>query len=410
MSAALTTITAQIRERVRREGIDLSADAERTRALVTESVRAYSERSFAGIHEGIQDEATTTTQILAALTGFGPLQHLLDDPTIEEIWVNHDTEVFVARGANNTKLDITLARGELADLVERMLAGTGRRTDLSTPFVDAALPDGSRLHVASGDVAGGSMSINIRKFSATIRTLAALVELGSLSEEAAAFLQVAVSAGLNILVSGPTHSGKTTMLNALLSAGRQSDRVVTVEETFELAPSVPDHVALQGRQASLEGAGEIGLRRLVKESLRMRPDRLVIGEVREAEALDLLIALNSGVPGMCTIHANSAREALSKLSTLPLLAGRNIDSSFIVPTVAATVDLVIQCSTDGRGNRRVVESIAPSGRTHGTVIDASELFALRDGLLRSTGLVPERTIKFDRAGIARAQLFSGPAL
>ena len=149
---------------------------------------------------------------------------------------------------------------------------------------------------------------------------------------------------------------------------------------------------------TLEGTGEVGLRRLIKEALRMRPDRIVVGEVREAEALDLLIALNSGLPGMCSIHANSARDALAKLCTLPLLAGRNIDSEFVVPTVASSMDVVVHCELQRSGQRRVVEIIAPSGQSVGSVLEASSIFALRDGELQATGGYPARTTKFQRAG------------
>jgi hypothetical protein len=215
--------------------------------------------------------------------------------------------------------------------------------------------------------------VNIRKFTRRIRDLNQLVGLGALTQQAADFLRICVLGGQNILVSGATQTGKTTMLNALLSSTRPGERIVTVEETFELDLSARDVVAMQCRQPSLEGTGEITLRRLIKESLRMRPDRLVVGEVREAESLDLLIALNSGLPGMCSIHANSARDALAKLSTLPLLAGRNIDSSFVLPTVAGCIDIVVHCEIDRHGRRRVTEIIAPSGQLAGSTIEASPL-------------------------------------
>jgi pilus assembly protein CpaF len=163
---------------------------------------------------------------------------------------------------------------------------------------------------------------------------------------------------------------------------------------------------MQCRQPSLEGTGEVGLRRLIKEALRMRPDRLIVGEVREAEALDLLIALNSGLPGMCSIHANSARDALSKLCTLPLLAGRNIDSEFVVPTVAGSIDIVVHCELERNGQRRVVEIIAPSGQSNGSVLETSAIFALQRGMLEPTGGYPSRTIKFRRAGFDPASVLS----
>ncbi|WP_159317002.1 ATPase, T2SS/T4P/T4SS family, partial [Raoultella terrigena] len=182
-----------------------------------------------------------------------------------------------------------------------------------------------------------------------------LVRLGTLDPPSAAFLDASVRAGLNVVVSGGTQAGKTTLLNCLAASIPGSQRLVSVEEVFELQCGHPDWVAMQTRQAGLEGTGSIDLRTLVKEALRMRPDRLVVGEVRDAEALDLLLALNTGVPGAATIHANSAREALGKLAALPLLAGRNIDSAFVLPAVATSVDLVVHCGRDAAARRRVVE-------------------------------------------------------
>lgn len=207
----------------------------------------------------------------------------------------------------------------------------------------------------------GSWAVNIRKFLPRYRTLAALVQSGMLSAETAAMLAGAMAAGESVLVSGATHAGKTTLLAALLSSCAPLQRIVTAEETFELAVDAPDLVALQGRQASLEGTGEITLRQLVKEALRMRPDRLVIGEVRGAEALDLVLALNTGVPAAATIHANSAVEALEKLAMLPLLAGSNIDHSFLAPAIASSVSLIVHCARDAEGGRFVEEVIAPTG-------------------------------------------------
>ena len=244
--------------------------------------------------------------------------------------------------------------------------------------------------------------MNVRKFRRGIRDLRELARLGSLTQQAAEFLHLCVRSGQNILVSGATQSGKTTLLGALLASARPDERVVTVEETFELSVSGPDWVAMQCRQPSLEGTGEITLRRLIKEALRMRPDRLIVGEVREAESLDLLIALNSGLPGMCSIHANHARDALAKLSTLPLLAGRNIDSGFVVPTVASAIDVVAHAELERGGRRRVVEIVATTGRVVDGAPEATTLFGLaggRGGVLTATGEMPERAAKFQRAGI-----------
>ena len=194
---------------------------------------------------------------------------------------------------------------------------------MSRPFVDAMLPEGHRLHVVLEGISRGFSAVNIRKFVLRAARLDDLVELGSLTPQAAAFLHASVRAGLNILVSGGTQAGKTTMLNCLAAAIPGSERVISAEEVFELRFPHPDWVPLQTRQAGLEGTGEIRLRDLVKETLRMRPSRVIVGEVRAEECLDLVLALNSGLPGMCTLHANSAREALVKMCTLPLLAGDN---------------------------------------------------------------------------------------
>jgi pilus assembly protein CpaF len=409
VSSALTLITEQVRERVRREGVDVGTEPQLVDRFVRDEVRAYSERALGGSVPALTDEASAARQIVATLTGFGSLQRFLDDESIEEIWINAPDRVFVARNGVPELTGVVLGETEVRDLVERMLQSSGRRVDLSSPFVDASLPDGSRLHVVIPDVTSRHWAVNIRKFASRIRSLATLVELGSLSQPAAEFLRVAVLSGCNLLVSGATQSGKTTMLNALLSAVRPGERIVTVEETFELDLGAPDHVAMQCRQPSLEGVGEITLRRLIKEALRMRPDRLVVGEVREAESLDLLIALNSGLPGMSSIHANGARDALIKLSTLPLLAGRNIDSSFVVPTVAASIDVVVHCELTKEGRRRVVEIAAPSGRVADSLIESHILFELRHNRLEATGEQPSRVVKFRRAGFDVPAFLSGIA-
>lgn len=399
MSDAVRTISERVRARVLRDGVDLARADDVAARYAHEEVQRYSERALAGAHSGLADEVGTAREVVAELTGYGALQPFFDDDSVEEIWINGPARVFVARGGVAELTTVVLGDREVRELVERMLAHTGRRVDLSSPFVDASLPDGSRLHVAIPDVARDHWAVNIRKFQRRITSLATLVELGSLTVQASEYLRMSVLAGANILVSGATHTGKTTMLNALMSGVRPGDRVVTVEETFELDLAVRDLVALQCRQPNLEGSGEITLRRLIKEALRMRPDRLIVGEVREAESLDLLIALNSGLPGMCTIHANSARDALAKLCTLPLLAGRNIDSAFVVPTVASCIDVVVHLTIDRNGNRRVAEIVAPTGSTTGASIEADAIFASIDGQLSPTGARPARLEKFAARGL-----------
>jgi len=361
VSSPVPDIAESVRERVRGDGVDLAGDDALAERYVRDEVRRYSERALGGEMPLLADESVVARQVVAALTGLGPLQPLFDDASVEEIWINGPDHIFIARDGVSQRLPFTLGEGEVRDLVERMLQSTGRRVDLSSPFVDASLPDGSRLHVVIPDITRAHWAVNIRKFRSGMRGLSDLVRLGSLPQQAADFLDLCVRTGHNILVSGATQSGKTTLLGALLGSAPAIERIVTVEETFELALDASDWVALQCRQPSLEGTGEVSLRRLIKEALRMRPDRLVVGEVREAESLDLLIALNSGLPGMCSLHANSARDALTKLSTLPLLAGRNIDASFVVPTVAGSIDLVVHAELERTGHRRVVQILAPTG-------------------------------------------------
>ncbi|MBX3098263.1 MAG: CpaF family protein [Salinibacterium sp.] len=399
MSTPLATIAAKVRDRVRRDAVDLARDPMLAERYVRDGIREYSERALGGAIPLLLDEAETARQLVADLTGFGALQPFFDDPEIEEIWINAPDAVYIARNGKAEKTAVALGSGEVRDLVERMLQSSGRRVDLSSPFVDASLPDGSRLHVVIPDITRQEWAVNIRKFSPGIRDLAALVGLGTITDRAAEFLRMSVLARQNILVCGATHSGKTTLLRALLACARPEDRIVTVEETFELALGDRDVVAMQCRQPSLEGTGEVTLRRLIKEALRMRPDRLIVGEVREAESLDLLIALNSGLPGMSSIHANSARDALVKLCTLPLLAGRNIDSGFVVPAVASSIDLVVYCELDKHGQRRVLEILAPSGRVEAGVIEASMIFASPYGELVPTGGYPARLARYVAAGL-----------
>jgi pilus assembly protein CpaF len=205
-------------------------------------------------------------------------------------------------------------------------------------------------------------AVNIRKHLLRNSSVKDLVERGVMSTEIGTALTYCVQAGLNILVCGGTQAGKTTVLNALAGSVPRNERVVTIEEVFELSPNLPDVIQMQTRSANLQGEGEIPLRRLIKESLRMRPSRIIVGEVREAEALDLLIALNSGLPGMGTLHANSPRDAIVKLQTLPLLAGENISHKFIAPTVASAIDLIVHATLDAQGTRRINEVSAVTGR------------------------------------------------
>ena len=308
------------------------------------------------------------------ISPMGAIQVLIDDPSIEEIWINAPERIFIARNGKSELTNLILTKEEVSNIIERSLMWGGRRLDLSHPFVDARLPDGSRLHVAIPEVTAEHWAVNIRKHIARDKSLSQLCEMNVLNEDIADFLRRELIVGKNILISGSTQAGKTTLLNALANEIPGHERVITIEEVFELKPKLPDLVALQTKNENIEGHGEITMRRLIKESLRMRPSRIIIGEIREAESLDLLIALNSGLPGMATIHANSARDAIRKLQTLPLLAGENISHEFVTPLVARSIDLVIQIQLCSDAQRRVTEVVHVTKRLEGEHIETEWLW------------------------------------
>lgn len=402
--SALSIIDGEVRERIRREGIDPATAPILFRDVVDQVVAAYDERSLTTALPPLGDPRAAARRVLDDLAGFGPLQRYLDDPSVEEIWINEPSKIFVAREGRSELTTTVLTAQQVRDLVERMLKSSGRRVDVSSPFVDAMLPDGSRLHVAIPDVTREHWAVNIRKFAVRAQHLEDLVRLGTLTGHAARFLEAAVAAGLNILVAGGTQAGKTTLLNCLAAAVPPRERVITVEEVFELKISLPDVVSMQSRQSGLEGTGEITLRHLVREALRMRPNRIVVGEVRQQECLDLLIALNSGMPGMASIHANSAREAVTKMCTLPLLAGENISSSFVVPTVAGCVDIVVHLANSVDGRRGVREIVAVAGRVENGVIELEAIFVTKAGQLVRADGYPPHSERFLAAGVDLGEL------
>ena len=402
MSGAMSEVVQEVRDRVRTGGISPNAETAQLRHIV-EDILAQ--------NTVVPDHALDTEPLLPVaellmrqISGYGPLQPLLDDPDIEEIWINEPDRIFVARNGKSELTNVIINEQDVRALVERMLASSGRRVDLSNPFVDATLPDGSRLHVAIPDITRKHWSVNIRKFIMGSKSLDGLVERGTLTDQAAAFLQACVVAGLNVIVSGATQAGKTTLMNALLNSAPSSERVITCEEVFELQLTSPDWVALQTRQASLEGTGEIPLRRLIKEALRMRPTRLVVGEVRQEEALDLLVAMNAGMPSMCSLHANGAREAISKLCLLPMLAGSNVSAEFVVPTVASVVDVVVHTSLLPNGARRVQQITSVTGRVEGNTIETGEIFSFQENQLVPQGIFPGKQELFHAKGIEVSEL------
>lgn len=404
---ALSVIEAESRELIRRRGLDTRA--EQLDGLVREVIEDYDRRAATGAVPMLRDPDSAVATIAARIGGFGPLQVFLDDPEIEEIWVNSPSEIFTARNGRSELTPLVLDDAQVRSIVERMLVSSGRRLDLSSPFVDALLPDGSRLHVVIPSVTRRHWSVNIRKFVARAHSMGDLVALGSLPAGAAAFLEAAVASGLNVIVSGSTGAGKTTALNCLASAIGPRERIVTIEEVFELDLRHRDVVGMQTRQANLEGTGEITMRRLVRESLRMRPSRIIVGEVREAESLDMLIALNSGLPGMASLHANSARDAVVKLCTLPLLAGENVSAAFVVPTVASCIDLVVHLDILPGGARRVREIVALPGRVEEGVVEIADLFHLEgERLVRGDGFPPHPE-RFARVGCDLTRLLGRAA-
>lgn len=399
-------LDAQVREGVRREGVDPQLAPAAVRRIAEDVVGEHDDLSLTGAVAPIADPTAMVGELVARISGFGALQQFLDDPEVEEIWINDPSRVFVARRGRHELTNLVLDAAQVQEMVERMLKTSGRRIDISQPFVDAMLPEGHRLHVVLEGISRGFSAVNIRKFVLRAHRLVDLVALGSLTPQAAAFLDASVRAGLNILVAGGTQAGKTTMLNCLAAAVPGGERVVSAEEVFELRFAHPDWVPMQTRQAGLEGTGEIPLRVLVKESLRMRPSRIIVGEVRAEECLDLLLALNSGLPGMCTLHANSAREALVKMCTLPLLAGENISARFVVPTVASSVDLVVHLALGHDGSRRVNEIVAVPGRVESDVIEVEPIFQrVGQDLRRASGTV-SRPERFERVGIDVRELLA----
>lgn len=317
----------------------------------------------------------TRDAVLDELLGYGPLQELLDHPEVSEIMVNGHHQIFVERGGRLERTRRTFdSEDHLRAVVDRMVRSSGRRVDQSSPMVDARLPDGSRLNVVLPPLAVDGPSVTIRKFTAQHLTSSDLVERGALSLEAARFLSLAVAQRKNIIVSGGTGTGKTTMLNILSSHIARSERVVTVEDAVELQLDMPNIIRLESRPANTEGAGAVTIRDLVRNSLRMRPDRIVVGEVRGAEALDMLQAMNTGHDGsLSTLHANNPRDAIRRLETMVLLGGVDLPLRAIREQVVSAVDLIVQLTRSANGSR-FVSSITEVVGLEGDVVSTADLF------------------------------------
>ncbi len=348
-------------------------------------------------------------QIAAEILGFGPLEPLLQDESVTEIMVNGAKNIYVERSGKIYRVPVSFESDEhLMRIIERIVAPLGRRIDESSPYVDARLPDGSRVNAVIPPISLVGPVLTIRKFSKTPITVEQLVQFGSVTKEALVFLDACVKARLNIVISGGTGSGKTTLLNILSSFIPSDERIITIENAAELQLRQDHVVTLESRPPNIEGRGEITIRQLVINSLRMRPDRIVVGEIRDEAALDMLQAMNTGHDGsMTTLHSNSPRDTLSRLETMTLMAGMELPSRAIREQIASAIDLVVHQERMRDGSRKVVYITEVNGM-EGDVITTTDLFVFEQigiengkikGMLRPTGLRPKFMDRIEAAGI-----------
>jgi pilus assembly protein CpaF len=354
------------------------------------------------------DRTKLLEMILNDSVGFGPLEPLLRDEEVTEIMVNGPNEVYVEKKGKISLAPITFKNNEhIRHIIERIVAPIGRRIDESSPLVDGRLEDGSRVNAAIPPVAIHGPVITIRKFKKDPYTMRDLISFGSLSEEMALFLEMATAAKLNIIISGGTGSGKTTLLNVVSAAIPQGERIITIEDMAELRLNRKNVVSLEARPANMEGTGEITIRQLVKNSLRMRPDRIVVGEVRGEEAFDMLQAMNTGHEGsLTTIHANSPQDAMSRLEAMIIMGNPSLTVDVVKPYIAAAVNLVVQTLRLSDGTRKIV-SIAEAVYEHGQLV-LREIFRFHrrgvkvDGTVTGgfepTGYVPNCYARFQAFG------------
>src|SRR4051812_5220726 len=357
-----------------------------------------------------EDRQRLTTEIADDILGYGPLERLLPDDSITEIMVNGPSEIWIERQGRLYETTVRFNDdSHLRRIINRMVAQIGRRIDESSPMVDARLPDGSRVNAIIPPLSLSGPLLTIRKFSKKRLTLDDMVNLGTLWAESVAFLRRCIEAQLNILISGGTGSGKTTLLNALSACVPSSERIVTIEDAAELQLHQRHVLRLESRPANIEGQGSIPIRDLVRNSLRMRPDRIIVGEVRGGEALDMLQAMNTGHDGsLCTVHANSPRDALHRIETMVMMAGYDLPIRAIREQVSSALDLVVHLERLQDGSRRVT-AITEVQRMESDVITLQDIFTFKVegvtsngvvlGKLEPTGLRPTFQAKFDKHGI-----------
>ncbi|HEX2179301.1 MAG TPA: CpaF family protein [Actinomycetota bacterium] len=418
-SASWGQMKRQVRDALMEElGTKLTAKnkADELKVVVSENLEAALTR--AGISLPASQRPKFVAELTADLLGYGPLEELLGDPKVTEIMCNGYNDIYVERAGKLVHTDVAFNDEQhLRQVIEKIVGTIGRRIDESSPMVDARLPDGSRVNAILPPVAVDSPLLTIRRFPATPFTVADLISLGALNEEAASFLEAAVLGKLNIIVSGGTGTGKTTLLNVLGDFVPSDERIITIEDAAEIRLSQPHVVRMETRPANIEGAGLVGIRDLVRNALRMRPDRIVVGEVRGGEALDMLQAMNTGHEGsLTTIHSNSPRDALTRLDTMVLMAGYDLPVRAIRQQIAAALDLVIQIARFGDGSRRITHISEIQGM-EGDIITLQDIFrytfaeggresAQSSGSLRPTGLRPKVVEKLQDKGIpVQAKLF-----
>jgi pilus assembly protein CpaF len=399
------------------ERIDIAAATEMPRAdLARQVTEIVSEILFEErLRLNLAEQRDLVTMLINDMLGFGPLEPLLDDESVTDIMVNGPKQVYVERKG---KLELTTVRfrdnAHVLNIATRIVSKIGRRIDESQPLVDARLEDGSRVNIIIPPLAIDGPSISIRKFSKKGITLDIMAEQGNISREMATILKIASRSRLNLLISGGTGSGKTTLLNAMSQLIDHGERICTIEDAAELQLQQPHIVRLETRPANLEGEGEITMRDLLKNTLRMRPDRIILGEVRGHEAVDMLQAMNTGHDGsMCTVHANRPREALTRLENMIGMAGINLPSKAVRTQIADAVDMVVQVSRMRDGMRRITSITEVTGM-EGDVIVTQELFGYHfegenaNGVLmgsfRSTGLRPHFTPKAEYFNLDKALL------
>jgi pilus assembly protein CpaF len=399
------------------ERIDLAAAVKLERGELGRQIAQIAQEVLAEqkIRLNQREQRDLTELLLDDMLGLGPLEPLLADETITDIMVNGPNQVYVERGGKLVVTEVKFRNNQhVMNVATRIVSQVGRRVDESVPLCDARLMDGSRVNIIIPPLAIDGPSISIRKFSKKGITLDVMARQRNISESVATVLKIASRSKLNILISGGTGSGKTTLLNAMSQMIDNGDRIVTIEDAAELQLQQPHVVRLETRPANLEGEGEITMRDLVKNALRMRPDRIILGEVRGSEAVDMLQAMNTGHEGsMSTIHANRPREALTRLENMVGMAGINLPAKAVRTQVAAAIDIIVQISRMRDGMRRVTHVVEVVGM-EGDVIITQDLFTYEfegeeaDGKLRGTfkssGLRPHFTPKAAYFGLDRALL------